>query len=206
MTDDPKAAVRDGYDRVSYAYRGDDGAGAEEYEAHLGPILRLVPAGSAVLELGCGAGIPGTRLLASRFDVTGVDISPVQIERARRLVPEARFLVADMTTLDVPAATFSAVVALYAIIHVPRAEQPALFRAIHRWLVPGGYLLATVGYEAWEGTEDDWLGAGARMYWSHADEETYRRWLGEAGFEIVERRFVPEGTSGHVLVLARRSG
>jgi len=32
-----------------------------------------------VLDIGCGNGVPATRLLAERFDVIGVDISEVQI-------------------------------------------------------------------------------------------------------------------------------
>jgi len=43
-----------------------------------------------------------------------VDISDVQIERARRLVPGATFIRADVTEIDFPAAGFDAVVCLYA--------------------------------------------------------------------------------------------
>ena len=50
-----------------------------------------------VLDLGCGAGVPATRDLVDRgFNVTGIDISEVQIERAQRLVPGGRFICAIM--------------------------------------------------------------------------------------------------------------
>lgn len=63
----------------------------------------------------------------------------------------------------------------------------------------------TLGSVAWTGTERDWLGVeGATMYWSHADAQTYRRWLGEVGLEVVGDEFVPEGTGGHHLFNARR--
>ena len=46
--------------------------------------------------LTCGAGVPATRLLIDAgFVVTRVDISEVQIERARSLVPDATFICAD---------------------------------------------------------------------------------------------------------------
>ena len=129
----------------------------------------------------------------------------MQIARAQQLVPEAHFLCADMTTLDFPPASFAAVVSLYAIIHVPLDEQPALFHAIHRWLRPGGYLLAMLGADTWTGTEEDWLGVpGGTMYWSHADRATYECWLQKAGFSVIWARFVPEGDGGHTLLLARR--
>jgi len=43
------------------------------------------------------------------------------------------------------------------------------------------------------------------MYWSHADRETYLAWLAKAGFEVVWTRFIPEGDSGHTLLLAKRA-
>ena len=201
----PKEIVREGYDRISHVYRSDSGDEARaDYTQWLGELRKRVPPGAAVLDLGCGNGVPATQLLAADYAVTGVDLSPVQIARAQQLVPEAQFLCADMTTLDFPPGSFAAVVSLYAIIHVPLGEQPALFPAIHRWLAPGGYLIAMLGADTWTGTEEDWLGvAGGTMYWSHADQETYERWLREAGFSVLWTRFVPEGDGGHTLVLAR---
>jgi SAM-dependent methyltransferase len=199
---DPRDIVRTGYDRASIAYRPDDADAA--LPPFVGVLLARLPAGAAVLDLGCGNGLPVSRALADRFEVLGVDLSPVQIERARRLVPRARFEVADMTELRMPAASFDGVVATYSLIHVPLEDQPRLLRRIRGWLRPGGVFLATVGAEAWTGSEDDWLGSGARMWWSHADEATYLRWLAEAGFTILERTFVPEGAGGHVFVLAER--
>jgi hypothetical protein len=107
-----------------------------------------------------------------------------------------------MTTLNLPERSVDAVVALYSLIHVPIDEQRPLLAAISTWLRPGGYLLAIVGAEAWTGTEDNWLEAGETMYWSHADADTYRLWLQEAGFELEFERFIEEEGGGHQLVLA----
>jgi cyclopropane fatty-acyl-phospholipid synthase-like methyltransferase len=166
----------------------------------LSPLLRD---GDNVLDLGCGCGMPATAWLAERYSVTGVDFSLVQIERARRLVPGARFLAEDMATVRFPRARFAAIISFFAIIHLPIEEQPGLFQRLHDWLKPGGHLLATVGSGAWTGTDDDWH--GAPMYWSHADRQTYLRWLHDAGFEVRWTRFIPEGMSGHTLLLARRN-
>src|SRR5258708_5776630 len=57
---------------------------------------------------------------------------------------------------------------------------------------------------AWSGTEDNWLGGPATMWWSHADAATYRAWLGDAGLEVTEQEFVPEGDGGQALFWARR--
>lgn len=166
----------------------------------LAELTPLLEDGDPVLDLGCGCGVPATAILAERFSVTGVDISPVQVERARRLVPAAQFLCQDMSGIEFPPETFGAIVSFFAIIHVPVDEQPGIFQKLSCWLRPGGYLLATVGSGAWTGTEENWH--GAPMYWSHADRATYVTWLEETGFNVLWTRFIPEGTYGHTLVLA----
>jgi hypothetical protein len=109
-----------------------------------------------------------------------------------------------MTAIALPAGEFDAVLSLYALIHIPVGEQPGLFEKIRTWLKPCGWFLCTVGHKAWTGTEENWLGvAGATMFWSHADQETYQTWLRNAGFRIETTRFVPEGDGGHTLFLAQ---
>lgn len=144
--------------------------------------------------------MPATRLLASAgFDTVGLDFSPVQIERARALVPEATFIEADMANWDAEPGSFDAVASFYALIHVPLEDQRALFPRVRRWLRDGGLLMAIVGHERWTGVEDYY---GAPMFWDHADTLTYQEWLRAAGFDLVSTRFVPEGESGHALVMA----
>ncbi|AXK35218.1 class I SAM-dependent methyltransferase [Streptomyces armeniacus] len=202
---DPKDVVRRGYDAVSHAYRADD-APPGQYGPWIDALRRELPDGAAVLDLGCGCGVPVARALtAAGYAVTGVDLSGTQIRRARTLVPGATFHQGDAAGLDCPAASFDAVVCLYALIHMPLAEQPALLRRIASWLRPGGRFVATAGHTAWTGTEDDWLGGGAAMWWSHADAATYRRWLTEAGLTVVHEEFVPEGEGGHTLFRAVRA-
>lgn len=136
-----------------------------------------------------------------------MDISPVQVDRARALVPGGRFICDDMCSVELPVGAFDAVVFFYSIIHVPIEEQETLFRRIAGWLKPGGFFMGTLGSTAWTGTERDWLGVeGATMYWSHADAQTYLRWLEEAGFEVLGDEFVSEGEGGHHLFYAKRIG
>ena len=206
-----KAMVREGWNERSILYRPDgnrrkDATGhtEREYRAWLAPVLREVPEGASVLDLGCGCGVPASRILVTRFRVTGVDISDVQIERARQLVPNAHFLRADMTTVRFPTESFQGVISLYAIIHVPIRQQRPLFRRIYRWLAPGGVFLTILGSRRWRGVEKGWLGSESPMFWDHTDADTYERWLVETGFMIEERKFVPEGDGGHELFRLRR--
>jgi SAM-dependent methyltransferase len=200
----PKDVVGRGYDALSDRYRGDADA-PEHYATWLAQLQERVPPGGAVLDVGSGCGVPLARdLAAAGYAVTGVDLSAVQVERARRLVPTARFLHADAGEVSFPASSFDAVVSLYALIHMPLDEQPRLLRRIGRWLRPGGWLLATTGHHAWTGSEDNWLGGEAPMWWSQADAATYRAWIEQAGLSVVTEDLVPEGDGAHALFWARR--
>ncbi len=203
---DPKKTVADGYDAVSHVYRPDADLQADlKYRPWLAPIWGEKPAGARILDLGCGCGTPTARILAEHFEVTGVDISPVQINRARLLVPHARFILADMTRVSFPEHSFDAVVCLYAIIHVPVAEQYHLLQSIYHWLAESGLALLLVGNQAWTGTQTNWLGVeGATMYWSHTDAKTYKQWFTDIGFNPIKETFVPEGDGGHQMFLLRK--
>jgi SAM-dependent methyltransferase len=133
---DPKDIVRRGYDALSYLYRGDSEE-PEQYAAWLALLRERVPAGGAVLDLGCGCGVPLARdLAASGYEVTGVDLSEVQVERARQLVPAASFLRADATQVRFPSSSFDAVVSLCP--HPHAAGGAAVAALLDRPLAPTG--------------------------------------------------------------------
>ena len=209
VADDPRRIVIDGYAKASHAYRGDqfelEGSG---YAYWLARLTRRLAPGARVLDAGCGNGLPVARELAIAFEVTGIDLSPVQVERARALVPGARFEVADMATAEFAGGAFDAIAAFYSIINVPRAEHPGLLGRFAGWLAPGGWLLAVVGRDPWTGIEDNWRGVpGARMYYSQADVAKYRAWFADAGLEIAEEGREPRhGTPGYSVLRARRAG
>jgi cyclopropane fatty-acyl-phospholipid synthase-like methyltransferase len=164
--------------------------------------------GDRVLELGCGDGLASTRDLAGRFEVTGVDISPAQISRARTNVQSASFIEADFTAVDFEPGSFEAVVAFYSFNHVPRELLPRLLDDIHHWLVPGGHLLAAFGTgdtEAWTG---DWL--GTTMFFSSYPSAANSALVDAAGFErlldevVTFREPEPDGEVQFQWMLARR--
>ena len=177
--------------------------------AWLDELLERLPPAADVLELGCGPGVPtAAAVVAAGHNLTGVDISSGQLEIARRAVPGATFLEADMAALDFPPSSFDAVVALYSLIHVPRRHYPALFLRISGWLRPNGVLLASFGTGDSPGwLEQDLLGFGAPNWTNSHDPATTEMLLEGAGLIPDRSELVvqdePTGPERWLYVLAR---
>lgn len=206
MPDPRTQIVSDGYDAIGEtfaAWREEIvGDPRREWEEEL--VSRL-PEGARLLELGCGSGSLETRRLAQRFALTGVDISPRQVERARTAVPEAEFVCADFTELELPAGSFDGVASFYVFNHVPRELLAPLLATIHGWLVPGGWLLTAFGQSDNPGWTGEWL--GAETFFASFPPEVNSRLVREAGFTIERDEVVtfeePEGPARFQWVLAQ---
>jgi cyclopropane fatty-acyl-phospholipid synthase-like methyltransferase len=181
--------VAEGYGRIADDYLERFGRSSVR-AAKLAELVQKLPARATVLDLGCGAGEPVARdFIAHGFRVTGVDASLGQIERARRNIPEANFIHADMTSVQFPAETFDAVSAFYSITHVPRNEHAALIQRIAVWLRPSGLFVASFG-----SSEGDWLGEwlGTPMFFSHHDPEKAKQLINDAGFRLEQDELVEQ--------------
>lgn len=75
--DDPdeRGLVERGYDALSYHYRADD-AGDGQYAPWLAALHRRLPGAAAVLDLGCGCGVPAARFLAAAWCPPGPSAAP----------------------------------------------------------------------------------------------------------------------------------
>ncbi len=83
--------------------------------------------GTSVLDAGCGTGYSLT-LIAKRFrprELTGIDIIPSQVEKARSRSTFATVRVGDITALDIPSQSFD-VVFLLEVLHHTQDWRAAL--------------------------------------------------------------------------------
>lgn len=108
------------------------------------------PAGSRVLEAGCGVGAQTVILSAKSpgADITSVDISPDSLARAEAAAAEAgcanvRFRQADITRLPFAEASFDHVFVCFVLEHLP--DPMAALRELSRVLVPGGGITVIEG-------------------------------------------------------------
>jgi ubiquinone/menaquinone biosynthesis C-methylase UbiE len=152
----PKDIVEQGYDRIGDEYeRWSAKATDPARERYLKVLLKHLPKGAQVLDLGCGSGALATRRLSERFQITGVELSSRMVELARRNVPSATFVRADMASVEFPPELFDGVCAFYSLTHLPQEELLALLRRVARWLKPGGLFVASMGSGEDPGSMED---------------------------------------------------
>ncbi len=147
----------------TYAQR----AKPERIGSFLEPFIAHLPQGAVVLDLGCGSGWASAMMQDRGFDVHALDASPefaaIAQEKLKRPVRVMSFEGLDDRD------AFDAIWASASLLHVPKAELPALVTRLACALKPGGELLAT--FKAGEGEARDKLGR-FYAYYSLAELET----------------------------------
>ena len=98
-------------------------------------VLRLLPdEPGRLLDVGCGGGAHAQEVAERGWEVTGVDVSPAQLELARRRGVNA--VEADAAALPFEAESFDAAVSMFT--HTDVADFAAVVREVARVLRPGG--------------------------------------------------------------------
>ncbi|MHA1220619.1 MAG: class I SAM-dependent methyltransferase, partial [Candidatus Heimdallarchaeota archaeon] len=202
--DQIKEIVSLGYDKMADKYLKTRSEDVPEVKL-LPDFMKRLPVGARVLDAGCGAGEPITRLLSEKFKVSGVDISKKQIDIAREMLPYCEFIWQDMTTLTFPDEYFDGIVSYYAIPHVPREEHMGLLENFYRMLKPNGIVLICFGTSDEPGVVvDDFL--GVKMYWSSFDAGTNIEMLKEVGYHVLWLKLIFDDVTDeqHIFILAQK--
>ncbi len=196
--------MKSAYNKIASSYRSARTSESEDVQL-LRLLVERLPVGAVVLDAGCGSGYPVTQVLGRSFRVTGMDFAKQQVLIAKGTVPDAEFILGDLTDLPVQDCAFDAVCSYYAIIHVPRDEHLKLLTEFHRILKPGGLALLCLGAGNLSEDVDDWL--GTQMYWSHYDDKTNLRMMKEGGFDIIWFKTVEDPIdppAAHLFVLGQK--
>ena len=146
-----KHADAESYDTVTGSYDHFVSRYSGGYVEHISTLAKI-GTGDRVLDVGTGTGIMALHA-ASRVGesgrVTGIDLSEGMLALARANAAQARlgerveFRRMDAEHLEVDAASFDAVVSLFALRHFPNPD--AALGQMHRALRPGGRLVVAVG-------------------------------------------------------------
>jgi SAM-dependent methyltransferase len=142
-----------------------------------------------LLEIGAGTGKDGQYFQEHGLAVTCVDLSPVMV--ALCVQKGLNALVMDSSDLRFPEASFDAVYAMNSLLHLPKAELPAVLRRIDGLLKPGGVFFLGVygGYES-EGIWEKDSYRPQRFFSFFTDEELVRQV--EQVFDVLDFHCVVE--------------
>jgi SAM-dependent methyltransferase len=160
---------------------------ARRYFAHL--IRRYAPPDGRLLELGSGLGhLLG--LLQDDYQCIGIDLIDYSIEQSRLNAPKAEIYQMDVADIQqFEPGTFSVVVALHLVEHLPEPEQT--IRDVNRLLKPGGlWFFATPHPEyslrRFKDRENDAIGKDKTHINCHVPS-VWKRWCEANGFSMVKQ-------------------
>jgi ubiquinone/menaquinone biosynthesis C-methylase UbiE len=91
-----------------------------------------------ILDLCCGSGQVTGVLLEYADDVTGLDVSPLSLNRSRRNVPLAKYVEALAEDLPFSEGEFDLVHTSAAMHEMTRSQLEQIFAGVYRVLKPGG--------------------------------------------------------------------
>ncbi|WP_293123557.1 class I SAM-dependent methyltransferase [Microcoleus sp. bin38.metabat.b11b12b14.051] len=94
-----------------------------------------------ILDLCCGSGQTTQFLAQYSQDVTGLDASPLSLQRARKNVPSANYVEAFAESMPFGGGDFDLVHSSVAMHEMQPAQLKQIFQEVHRVLKPGGLFI-----------------------------------------------------------------
>ncbi|MFD7089055.1 class I SAM-dependent methyltransferase [Streptomyces sp. NPDC059896] len=192
----PQAAETAAYfDSLGLGYqRAFEGRKTSQIQAAERLMSRLDP-GARVLDVGCGTGLPTAgQLSEGGMDVTGIDVSEGLLAHARRQVPGARFVKADLFDRGLDLGSFDAVVSFYALVDLTADAFIAALERLRDLAVTGGTLLVAVSERR---TDDEVRFMDTSYRPALCRREDLADWARQAGLWVDELHICPEqGSEG----------
>jgi SAM-dependent methyltransferase len=144
-----------------------------------------------VLDLGCGPGRDVHFLTQLGCQAVGLDLSAGMLAQARSRLPAVPLVRADLRRIPFSPGAFDGIWACASLLHLRRAELPAILTELSRLLrCPGGVL-----YVALKGGQGErWITApsGERYFFAYYQSAEVETQLDAAGFQVVESWVTPD--------------
>ena len=159
---------------------------APQILAELADLVMPGRGGLRILDLGCGTGLAGAAFHPRAAFLSGIDLSPAMIEKARARGIYDALAVADLeTALGSEGPAFDLILAADTLVYL--GDLAPVFAGAAGRLAPDGYFLFTAEAKAGEGFE-----LGPKRRWRHSEayirEQARRAGLSVAGFVAASPR------------------
>lgn len=174
---------------------------------YLDAVLATAPAGSTILDLGCGTGRPmAEHIVAQGHHVLGVDQSESLLDIARGNLPSERWVLSTKQAFE-PDQPCHGALLWDSLFHVARGEHEPILRKVVSALPSGARLMLTVGGSAHPAFTDTMFGQ-TFSYDSNTPEES-EQILARLGCCIVIGEFMnlPDGgrDKGRYAIVAEKA-
>jgi len=205
------------YDQIAVLWS----ASRQELWSYFKRFLDYVPAGSRVLDAGCGNGRLVKLFETVKVDYTGLDFSQELISLAKKNFSDKKFLVGNLLKLPFDNNSFDVVFCLAALHHLPSTNyRRQALTELQRVLKPGGSLILINWY--WNSTllrrllirftitkffglnKLDWgdiyvpFGQAKIQRYVHLFNRTsLKKQLEKIGFDVVENQLAPVSPRGY---------
>lgn len=198
------------WNKIAQKYARQPVADPAAYDAKLTRVRALLRAQDRVLEIGCGTGSTALHLAPSAAEIIATDLSRGMIEiaeekRLAQRITNVRFVRASAEVMrhDAP---FDVIMA-FSLLHLVEG-LPAVLRAVHDQLKPGGLFLSkTVCLGDAHGALRLFVRAlgliGVAPPVTVLNRAQLRNALVRAGFDLVESRFFGAGRLNPFIVAQR---
>ena len=162
-------------------------------------LIDQLPAGSRVLDLGCGSGLPTVKqFVDAGMEVVGGDESAVMLDLARGYAPGATFIHGDLRALD-DLGEFDAVATFFALLMLPKADIATTLQGIRKLLRGPKLLVVSMVQGDFDAFPVNFLGSPTTVTAFPPDQ--LRKVVADAGFEVIElREFEAEAEPGRIEV------
>jgi SAM-dependent methyltransferase len=198
----PADLIAGHYQRHALSWDADRRAAGWNDKCWIDRFVSLLPAGAAVLDLGCGGGKPvAFSMVTHGVHVTGVDSSPTMISLCRERMPDQRWVLADMRSLSL-GRRFEGVPAWDSFFHLKHDDQRAMFPIFGAHAASGGILMFNAGLGHGEGVGSY---RGDPLYHASLGDAEYRSLLNDAGFALVVHSVNDPAKGGRIVWIARRT-
>ncbi len=146
--------------------------------------------GGTMLEIGCGAGRDAVKLTNLGYTYTGTDVAEKLIEAAQNRLPDGKFVLTDIYSMDFDI-KFDGIWCAAVMLHIPRSRLAEALSAMNAQLRNGG-----IGFISTKQGDSDKLeplsyDTSNKRLQVHYSKEEFDTALKEAGFKVVDYSFRP---------------